>query len=181
MKLRTILVISTLCLFVGALFFLFQRKWIIVQFSFFQPSAVTLSEKDTVGHKSVKLYYWKHEKWNQEEASLIWHEHDAGQNLKQLIKQWLTVMTDERLIAPHVALESVAVSSQDGHAYVSFDRSLFSKEWTIYKKWMILEGLFKSIRFADSSLQNISLFVGQQPMEDDHLDLSMPLPIQERA
>jgi hypothetical protein len=181
-KTKTLLFTILLCGIAGILFFLVQRKWIIVQWTFNSPHITSIPSqinKQNSVQKPVKLYYWKKEKWHQEEATILWLENNSAQNLKLLIKQWLTLQQDEHIVSPHCLLESVAVSSLGNEAYISFDRTLFSKEWPIIKKWLLLTSLFKTINQAAPVLQSLTLLVHYQIMDDDHLDLSQPLPIQD--
>jgi hypothetical protein len=182
MKLRSFSLLITICIAGGALFFLLHRKWLIVHFTM-SPMGITAASTQSTQlstHKTIKLFYWKNEKWLQEEISIIWDEQNMAQNARQVLKQWLATMHNEHLLAPHVALESLALSSLGNEAYISFDRSLFSPEWPIIKKWLILEGLFKTILAAQLPLHSVTLLVHNRPMEDEHLELSQPLPVQER-
>jgi hypothetical protein len=179
---RTLWITVGLCL-VGALFFMFQRGWIIVQFTFmptFQPASAVAASKDATYQKEVRLYYWKEDKWHYETTTIVWNEHNDGQNLRQMAKQWLVLLSDEHVLPFQVGIESVALSSTGGEAYVSFNRSLFIKDWSIQYKWQILNRLFKTIRYAMPSVQTISLLVHNRPMEDDHIECTYPLPVEER-
>lgn len=158
-----------------------QRNWLIIRFTF-SPSRVARSVLDQRSNapKIIKLYYYKLDKWHQEETSIIWDKQNASLNLKQVIKQWVKVHQDEHLLSGHLTVESVALSSPGSEAYLSFDRTLFSPEWSILQKWRIIESLFKTIHQANFHIASISLLVHHQRMDDDQLDLSQPLPVQER-
>lgn len=110
----------------------------------------------------------------------MWHEHDAAQTLKQIIKQWLNVLQDAHLLRPHIAISSVAVSNGSNEAYISFDNTLFSKELSIRAKWLIIESLCKTIRDSGLSIQALSLLHHDHFMDDDHLDFSHPLSLESR-
>ncbi len=131
-------------------------------------------------HKTIKLFFWRQHKWHHETVTMVWDPQNVGRNATQLIKQWLLVMHDEHVLNRHVSLESIAVSSMGNEAYISFDRSLFAPEWSVIKKWMVIESLIKTVLHNDLSLHSIMLMVHHKPMNDDHIDFSQPLPVQER-
>jgi len=164
------------------IFFLIQRNWLIIHFTFSPSCAESSSteEKVTAAQKKIKFFYFKNKKWHTEQISLVWDEQNHTMNMQQLIKQWLTVLQDERLLPAHINLESVALSSQGGDAYLSFDRSLFSSDQSIMKKWLILESLFKTMHNAAIPIYSVMFLVHNKPMDDDHLEFSQPLPVQER-
>lgn len=178
MKLRAIVLITLICCTAGTIFFLIQRNWLIIHFTFDRPQKMFNQQSSLP--KALKIYYLKDEKWHHEEATIIWDENNAALNLKQVVRQWLKVLQDENLVLPHLALESAALSSPGSEAYLSFDHSLFAQEWSIMRKWQLLESLFKTLHQANFHISNLSLFVHNKPMDDDHLDLSEPLPVQER-
>ena len=181
MKFKSFFIVILLCCAAGALFFLIQRNWIIVHFAFAPQSFKELTHKESAAaQKTVKLFWSKNNTWHQSTVSLVWDEHNQALNAQQLIKQWLIALQDEHLISGQIKLESVAVSAHDGTAYLSFNRSLFSPEWSIIKKWLILEGLFKTIHYAQLPIQSILFLINKKPMEDEHLDFTQPIPVHER-
>lgn len=158
-----------------------QHNCLIVHFTF-SPLRIAQNviEQQSNAPKTIKLYYWKDEKWHQEETKIVWDRLNPSLNLKQVIKQWVKVHQDEQLVSPHLAVESVTLSSPESEAFLSFDRTLFNADWSIMQKWLIIESIFKTIHHAQFHITSISLLVHHQPMDDDHLDLSQPLPVQER-
>jgi hypothetical protein len=175
--------ISIVCLAAGVLIFLIQQKWLIINFTgpAHKKAVTPLSHTGKAAKKTIKLWHHKNHQWRFEEASIIWHEQDSALNLAQIVRQWLTIQHDEHALTPHTALEHTTLSSPGSEAYLSFDRPLFSNALPIKKKWLIVESLFKTIHQAGLCLQSISLLVHGQPMDDEHLDFSRPLPLQERT
>ena len=181
MKFKLIFIIITICGVAGATFFLVQRNWLIVHFVFAPESFQQPIQKESaVAQKTVKLFWPKNNTWHQSSVLLMWDEHNHALNAQQLIKQWLVALQDERLLSGQITLTSVAVSAHDLTAYLPFNRSLFSSEWSIMKKWLILESLFKTIHYAQLPIQSIVLLINKTPMTDDHLDLTQPIPVHER-
>ena len=179
-KAKSFIVILFLCGIAGTIFFLIQRNWLIIQFTYTQPPAAQQSAQAVTSKKNIRIFYWSKSGWHHEEASIVWNENNHEQALKQLIKQWLMTLAGEQLIPRNCALESVALSSSGSEAYVSFDRSFLLPEQSILKKWYVIEGLFKTIHYAGISLTSLMFLVHDQPMTDDHIEFSLPIPVQQR-
>ncbi len=182
MKTRIFIFIALFCGLVGTLFFLIQRNWLIVQFTG-APSVVPAAstQQNLSSQKAVRLYYWKNDKWHHDEVSIIWGDCARGNNIKQLIKQWLILLQEEHIVAPHIMLQSVTLDASGNNVFVSFDHLLFSRDWSIMKKWQIFQGLCKTLHYAEPKIQKINLLINHQPLEDDHLDFSQALPVIERS
>ena len=76
-----------------------------------------------------------------------------------------------------VVVQTVLLSASDQVAYLSFDSGPLSEESSTFDKWMLIEGLFKTIRKNNVPLEQIQLLVHHQLMKDPHLDFSKPWPI----
>ncbi len=182
MKTRTFFILTLICCVAGVIFFLIQRNWVIIHFTFspHHNGSSNTEEKCTAVQKKIKFFYFKNNKWHTEQINLVWDDQNNTMNMQQLVKQWLTLLQDEHLLPAHVNLVSVALSSQGGDAYISFDTSLFSPDQSIMKKWLILESLFKTMHDAAVPIYSVMFLVHNKPMVDDHLEFSQPLPVQER-
>ena len=182
MKSKLFLIIILLSGVAGIIFFLVQRNYVIVQVTSNPFASPSLQAGGDVGsNRPIKIYFWKHDKWLTDDATVLWNQQDVTSNTSHVIKQWLLTLQDEHLVSSHILVESVSVDDAGSEVYVSFDHSLFAREWSIHQKWKILESLFKTLRFAITGLQTMVLLVHHQPMQDDHLMLDQPLPIQERS
>lgn len=183
MKKYAFFAIALLCSVIGIIFFLIQRNWLIIQFTGAPASSTRamIGKPNVNSQKTVRLYYWKNDKWHHDDVDIIWNDHQDAHNTKQLIKQWLSLMQDEHIITPSVVLQAVSFSSSGSQIYVSFDQSIFSKDWSITKKWQIFEGLCKTLYYSQSKIQAIRLLVNHQTLDDDHLDFSQMLPVIERS
>jgi hypothetical protein len=96
--------------------------------------------------------------------------------MQYLINAWLTLLDEENVMSKKVTLQS-ALMSAHGHLYVSFDRNPFDENSPTYDTWMWIEGLLKTIRENEPSIQSVHFLVHHHPMEDNHLDFSNPWPI----
>ena len=83
---------------------------------------------------------------------------------------------DERIVTKKTVLQS-ALLSQSGTAYISFDHNVLSKEDPIFKKWMIIEGLLKTIHTNEIPIQQVQFLIQHQQLNDPLLDFSLPWPI----
>ncbi len=180
MKLKFFIFILFLCLFVGVIFYLVQRNWLIIQFTGVPLAKTIATAQSPASRKPIQLFYWKKGAWHHDETTIVWNEQNPADSIQQLVKQWLITMADEELVPHNCSLESVALSSPGSEAYVSFNRSFLLPELSIIKKWYIIEGLFKTIHRAGISLHSMMFLVHDQPMVDEHIEFSQPIPAQER-
>jgi len=177
MKLSTKLYISLVCLVIGIVLFLVQQNWIIFHWGVNNSyNQLPMIKKDQITRKTVNLYFLKNEKFNSEKSTILWDESNTTHNLKQVVLHWLTCNQEEKIVSPSTVFENVVISNT-GQAYLSFNQSLLSKEWSIYKKWYLLESLFKTILTADIQITSVIFLVNQEAMDDDHIDFSQPLPV----
>lgn len=156
----------------GMLFFALYNQWIIIKFPSFAPLSTNAS---LINKKKITLHFFHQDKWKTEIQDQLWTE-NVTKNLSQLINSWLVVLDDERIISKKTVLQSALVS-HSGTAYISFDHNVFSKEDPLFKKWMIIEGLLKTIRTNEIPIQQVQFLIQHQQLNDPHLDFSMPWPI----
>jgi hypothetical protein len=156
------------------LFLALQRDWIIIRLPSFKKE---LTQQHNAEKKSVKLFFWKHDRWTQEGVEVIWVDNDMGQTTKYLIDRWLTWLDEERLTERKVSLQSVMITPNNQEAMLSFDRSPFPTEWTTYEQWMWIESLLKTVRDNNIRIQRIRFLVHHQELIDYHLDFNNPWPI----
>lgn len=167
------LLLSAMCFIAGILFCAFYNQWIIIKLPLSEnPSQITSS---LVNKKTITLAYFHQDKWKTETQEHLWTESDA-KNLTQLINAWLTVLDEENITPKKTTLQSVLLSPS-GTAYVSFDHNIFCKEDSIFKKWMVIEGLFKTIRANNITIQSMQFLMHHQILNDTHLDFSSPWPL----
>lgn len=166
------------CLLIGALFFLFQRNWLMLQWpiktAFFDGASI---KKESISKRTVSLYWWKNEKFYHEDEIAIWHDGNDTDNIKHAVDHWLFRMAQEKILLPAIAVDSVALSADGQSAYLSFNQSFTWVEWSIMKKWMLIESLCKTLKSTELAVKNLVFLVKQEPMEDTHLDFTYPWPI----
>lgn len=161
------------CFLGGAFFFFIQREWLILNFNFgLRKSNLDFLPKQSLSlRRKVKMYYWANDKFLFEEQVFIWFS-DKSEVLKHLINNWLSFLHQERLIDKKVFLETVMIDQSGQQAYFSFNQNLFGHEWSIFHKCNLIECLFKTIKSSEIDIKSIVFLVGNQIMEDDHLDFS---------
>ena len=180
MKQKNIVITITASLLIGVIFFLIHRKVLVIQLNVSSSDALAYASSfDNAAHKPARLYYKKNNAWAYEAITLVWHQNNDTHNLKQLINQWLMTLVDEHQIPSNITLESIALATPGSDLYLSFDRTFFDKDASIMNKWHVIESLLKTIRFANNSIQTITLQVHHHPMPDDHLELTQAIPVQE--
>jgi hypothetical protein len=172
MTYKKLLLLSSLCLACGALFFFLHHEWLIIKFI---PRGTNLFSGNVKNKKQIDLCYWKDEKEGRLKTSVVW-SYSAEENLSLVIDGWLTLMADEKILLHRIALESVALS-QNGHVIISCDKKFFPKDFSLYKKWHILQSLFHTIHRMGLNISLVTILVKNSPMKDDHLDFSRPISL----
>ena len=167
------IILSATSFIAGILFCALYNQWIIIQLPSFSPRS---TQSSAINRKKIVLHYFHNDKWKTETQEHLWSE-NTPKNISQLVNAFLTLLNEEKIIGKKTTLQSVLLS-KSGTAYLSFDHNIFSKEDTIFKKWMILEGLLNTIRTNTISIQNVQFLVQHQQLNDPHLDFSMPWPIE---
>lgn len=168
----TILLASTIPLLAGILLFSIHHQWIILRFT--QMPVETNHRIYT--KRACQLSYWYNNRWHTDSQELIWSTKTVP-NLTTLIATWLSLLDAEQIIPKKTTLQSIALSPNNQTAYISFDRNILPKQWSIYQKWMLIEGLLKTIRFNEIAIRTIQLLIHHQPICDVHLDLSFEWPV----
>jgi hypothetical protein len=166
------IIIFVVSFFTGFLFFSVHNQWIIFRAPWQQS---TILSSDVIKKKSVVLHYFYGDKWKSEKQEMLWQE-NAEKNIFHIINAWLTLLDDEHVITKKTTLQSAFVTPS-GIAYLSFDHNILGKEETIFKKWMLIEGLLKTIVSNDIAITHVQFLMQHQPLQDAHLDFSMPWPV----
>ncbi len=172
MKLKYLL-LSIIMLLIGILLFAIQQQYIIFNFR----SPILPQEIPNVAYKkNVSLWYWHHDAWHHEQMPFLFSE--TLPTLQPIISQWLDMLFNEKIVRKKIKLEEASLSSDHHELFVSFDRTPWNKENSLFEKWMIIEGLLKTIKNADSTIQKVRFLVNHQPLLDFHLDCTNAWPIQ---
>jgi len=170
MSTQNYIIISTATFMSGVLFFALYNQWIIFRTPW--NDQYILENVVSIQKKEVTHYYFHGGKWKTEKQELLWQE-SIDKNIFQLINAWLLLLDEERITAKKITLQSVLISTS-GCAYLSFDHTLLVKEETIFKKWMLIEGLLKTLILNGITISHVQFLVQQQLMQDVHLDFSLP-------
>jgi hypothetical protein len=171
-NLRLHLTISSAAFLVAILFFAIYNQWII----FRVPNRVhaTIVSSEIMQKKQVIYHYFHGDKWKSEKQEMLWQA-SVEKNIFHLINAWLALLDEEHITIKKTTLQS-AIVSPSGAVYLSFDHNILGKEDTVFKKWMLIEGLLKTIVANDISIHHVQFLVQHQALQDVHLDFSMPWP-----
>lgn len=170
---RSYIIISSAAFVSALLFFAIYNQWILFRApwsAYYGSDSASVIQKKQVTH-----YYFHGDKWKTEKQELLWTE-SIEKNIFQLINAWLTLLDEEHITTKKTMLQSALISTA-GCVYLSFDHNILGKEETIFRKWMLIEGLLKTIILHDIPIQNVQFLVQHQPLHDAHLDFSLPWPI----
>jgi hypothetical protein len=158
----------------GLVFFAVYNQWIIFYPSW--RSAIMETSSDMVHKKHVEYHFFSGDKWKTEKQDMLWHS-SIEKNIFHLINGLLILFDEEHITLKKTTVQSALITSA-GHVYLSFDHNILSKEDTIFRKWMVIESILKTIRLNDSTLCRVQFLVQHQLLQDTHLDFSLPWPIQ---
>jgi hypothetical protein len=170
---REYLVISSAAFIAGLLFFAIYNQWILFCVPWttkYSNDAARVMQKKQVTH-----YYFHGDKWKTEKQELLWTE-STEKNVFQLVNAWLTLLDEERITSKKIMLQSALISAS-GCAYLSFDHHIVGKEEATFKKWMLIEGLLKTIALSGIPVQHVQFLLQHQQLHDAHLDFSLSWPI----
>lgn len=159
------------CLCAGIIWFGYRQQWIIIQ----MPASCMLLPYHKAQEQSITLHYWNDGAWHKETQSLLASDVPARM-LQIILANWLTQMHDENIMRKKITLQSALIDSEHAIAYLSFDRSPLDKEWSIYEKWMCIEGILKTIAHAKLGIQSVYFLVKHHQLTDPHLDFSHAWP-----
>lgn len=167
------IIVSMISFCMAFIFYAFYHQWIIFRL----PCNNTIASitPELIQKKSLIFYYFHDDKWKTEKQEMLWSD-DKEKNILHIINAWLTVLDEEHITTKKTTLQSVLITSSD-HAYLSFDRTILNKEETIFKKWILVEGLLKTLKENDIAITHVQFLVQHQPLQDPHLDFSLPWPI----
>lgn len=173
MKSFYMLLISFICFFIGLLSFAISQQWII----FYWPNTTTnlpLPRHQSI-KKTVVLSFWHRNSWHHEKVELLWPQ-ETSEQIKNLVNAWLRVLNEEQIIKKNISLQSVLISD-NGYAYLSFDRNPIIKSQATYYNLMLFESLLKTLQNADIHIKGVYFMAHHQPLNDAHLNFMHPWPL----
>lgn len=166
-------------LIIGILFFAFEQGFIVMDLRFSRPSVTESSHASELrsGKKNVTLHYYKDQRMLQEPMTVVWSKSDVAGNIMALTNGWLTFMEAERLIDEKTVAESVALSENNKHAIISFNRVWLKSNAATRDKLKTVNSLLATVRDLVSDVKTISFLVKDEPMKDQHVEFEYPWPI----
>jgi hypothetical protein len=170
---RTHIIISSVTFISALLFFAIYNQLILFSSPWSMQHATNTSS--AIQKKQITMHYYHGDKWKAEKQELLWSD-SVEKNILQLLNAWFTLLDEEHITPKKTMVQSALISNADC-AYLSFDHNIFTKEETIFKKWMLIEGLLKTLVANGIVLQQVQFFVQHQQLYDAHLDFSFPWPV----
>ncbi len=161
----------------GIFFFAVKREFIIVRLPGYHYNPLHDPTAPATEKKIVTLWVRSRDTWQTEQQELLW-TNDTAENMRLLVTNWLAFAQEEHSIEKKVAVQNCALSTSGQELYLSFDRNPLPKEQSILTKWLLLEGLLKTIRENKLPLVSIHFLVHNQPLQDPHLSFDLPWPVQ---
>jgi len=165
--------------FLGVFLFFINRNWFIIHWvpGYNKSENITkILKKRLSKKKEISCFYWNDEKLKKHNFDVVLRDNGL-ENLRLVVGNWLSLLYEERVLEKSIHLNFSALSASEQEVYLSFDQGLFVREWSINKKWQLLDGLCKTISEADLGIHKIIFLVNYEPMRDDHLDFSQPWPV----
>lgn len=173
MKTKSYAILSGIIFIVGVLFFAFYHEYLIINLK--KPIKTQLTAAPTAQQK-VMMHFWK-EKWKFDEIQLLLNQnpcHDA----QLILANWIELALDEHILTKKITVQPAMITQDNQHLYISFDLNPFGKESATFEKWMIIEGILKTIHGALPSIKRVTFLLDHQPLTDAQLDFSNPWPIE---
>jgi len=170
---RSCIIISSASFLAALLFFAIYNQWIL----FCAPwrNNFITSSSEIIQKKHITHHYFHGDKWKIEKQEMLWTD-STEKNIFHVINAWLALLDEERITTKKTTLQSALVTTSNC-AYLSFDHNILGKEETIFKKWMLIEGLLKTVVANGITISHVQFLVQHQPLQDAHLDFSLPWPI----
>lgn len=150
------------------LLFAYHKEFIILNFGTHRAPSVAAMPAQK---QNATLHFWQNNNWHTEEVSLLFSDNIAA-NMQQLVSRWLQLLQEEKITKKKVGLQSATITYDKQELIISLDRAPWNKENSSYEKWMIIEGLLKTLKAIDSSLKKVRFLVNQTPLQDPHLDFT---------
>jgi len=161
------LFLSALMIGAGIFFYAFYREILIINLPL--TKQYNAAEYRTAQQKKIRLFYRNGEQFIEGEKELI-ESANPQDILTSLVARWLTFLEEEEVLPKKVTVQSVLIGNQKQTAYISFDRSPFTKDQSTFEKIVFLEGLFKSLKTNSTLIKKVRILVNHKPLQDPHID-----------
>lgn len=172
MSIKKLVILLTSSLMLGLFFIALRQNYIIL--NFWNSGATQIS---SASHKKkVIISFWHNDQWKQEEVQLLIDSH-VYNNTYHMMSQYLQLLFDESIIKHKVNVQQVLMNYDSQEIFVSFDRTIWSKDSCTVEKIMIVEGILKTLKKNEPSIKKVKFLMNHQPMTDAHLDFTNAWPI----
>lgn len=154
----------------GALMYAWYHEYIIIN----PRRSFIIPHENSTHKKTISLYHFN-QTWRTDSIPLLLSQ-DGAHNAHILVGRWLEIALEEGLLKKKVAVQTSFITPAQ-ELILSFDRSLFAKESSTFDKWMIIEGILKSLKENVPHLKKVRFLANHQSLIDAHLDFSNAWPI----
>ena len=158
----------------GMFFYGIYQELIIIHFGTFKKTVIQETKK--AERKVIDLHFWKNNSWKKESVQIMWSE-DKAATLHYIVNQWLNVLDEEEILDKKVILQDVCLNQSKTIGYLSFDRYPFNRESSTHNKYMMIEGLLKTVRESSLQIQQLHFLIHHKPLVDPHLNFAHPWPL----
>lgn len=169
---KNYIIFSFFSLLSGIIFFAFQKEYLILNVR----KATINNEQVTANKKNIKLFYWKLNDWQFEQIPLL-IDNKADLSVQHILNHWLQLLHDEKIIKKKIIIEAIMISYDQKELFISFDHLIWGKENSLFEKWMLVEGILKTVQQTDISVQKVRFLKKHKPINDHHLDFTRAWPI----
>lgn len=169
---KTTICISISLFVLGILGYAVYHEYIIINP---KKSFLTFQSQNTANKKKITLHFFK-DSWHKDQIPLLISENNI-QNIQLIISRWLENALDENIIKKKTGLQNAFIINEH-ELLLSFDRIPFTKESSTFDKWMIIEGILKTIKENVPAIKKVHFLVAHQPLVDPHLDFSNAWPVE---
>ncbi len=175
-KNRAILFTSIITFICGLLLYALQHEIIIIRMPHIYEKLCVKPTAQTI-RKEIPVYTYGSSNWKVEHHTILWTTDDEI-NVQQIINAWLSIINDDSNQVKQIACQLCRFCPSKNRLYISFDRNPLPKESSTFHKWMLLEGLLKTLRETIDGIQNVQFLVRHQMLLDTHIDCSFAWPIE---
>ena len=172
---RYLYLISLGTLLCGGLLFAYRNNWIILRTPWGHS---TVQQTHDAEKKKITISHYGRHGLVSEPHHMVWHAEHIPLNALRLTNGYLTTLYEEALLDKKIQLQHASTSTTQQELLLNFSHDLFPEAAPIYEKWMIVEGLLKTIRDELPTIKQVRLLVNHKPLVDHHLDFSKSWPVE---
>ncbi len=184
MKIKHLLIISSITFIIGSLYFMYHKECIIFRFSALLPSISPSTESSAectpefnTHKKNIIFYFWHEDSWKSETKQCLWTTSKQA-NIKQVVLSFLTILEEEHVISYPIKMQAITLNENGNLLFLSFEKNPLLEQNSTYLKLKLIEGLLKTIRENGFDIKSVYFLQNHQTLKDPHLDFSQPWPIQ---